>query len=114
MAESRLKIILIGGNETLAYLIGRFAERSGTELTLLPTAPTAEEACRLRPAVILFASIERLEAAQSLISELANCEIPVLVCSSVADETRAREMGADHCLAQPLTYDGFLAAMPLQ
>ena len=114
MAESRLKIMLIGGDETLTYLIGRFAEQSGSELTSLSTAPTAEEACGLRPAVMLFASIERLETAQSLISELANCEIPVLVCSSVADETRAREMGADHCLAQPLTYDGFLAALQLQ
>jgi hypothetical protein len=58
--------------------------------------------------------MERLEAAQSFIQDLVNCEIPVLVWSSVADETQARELGADHCLTQPLTYDGFLAALQLQ
>ena len=108
------RIMLIGNDTALTYLIGRYAEQSGYELTPLSKDPSAEEACELHPAAILFASIERLEAAQSLIEDLANCEIPVLVCSSVADETRAREMGADHCLTQPLTYEGFLAALQLQ
>jgi DNA-binding response OmpR family regulator len=114
MTSAYSRIMFIGNDKTLTYLIGRYAEQSGYELILLSAAPSAEEACELRPAAILFASIERLEAAQSLIEDLANCEIPVLVCSSVADETRAREMGADHCLTQPLTYEGFLAALQLQ
>jgi hypothetical protein len=61
----------------------------------------------MKPATILFTSIESLEAAQLLVTGLANCDIPVLVCCSVADEARVRELGADHCLLHPLTYEGF-------
>jgi orotidine-5'-phosphate decarboxylase len=67
--------------------------------------------CNQQPVAILFPSIERLEAAQSLIADLTNCDIPILVCSSIADEARARELGADYCLLHPLTYDGFMAAL---
>ena len=42
---------------------------------------------------------------------LAGGEIPVVVCASIAEEARARELGADHCLLHPFTYDGFLAAL---
>ena len=114
MTDGCSRIMLIGNDKALTYLIGRYAEQSGYELTLLSTTPSAKEACDLHPVAILFASIEQLEAAQSLIEDLANCEIPVLVCSSIADEMRAREMGANHCLTSPLTYNGFLAALQLQ
>jgi CheY-like chemotaxis protein len=109
-AQSR--ILVIGDDAPLAYLIGRYAERSGHDITLMQSVPSAEEACSLRPVAILFPSIEGLETAQTLIADLANCDIPVLVCVSITDEARARELGADHCLLHPLTYDGFLAALP--
>ena len=35
----------------------------------------------------------------------------VIVFVSRADELRASELGADHCVGQPLTYPGFLAAL---
>ena len=93
MPPASSRIILIGNDAALSYLIGRYAERSGYELTLKPSVLSAEEVCDLQPAAVLFASMEQLEASQTLIGDLTNCEIPVLVCSTVADETRAREMG---------------------
>ena len=42
-----------------------------------------------------------------LITRLATCDIPVLVCSSVADQARVRELGADNCLLDPLMYENF-------
>jgi DNA-binding response OmpR family regulator len=33
------------------------------------------------------------------------------VCSSVNDQARVHELGADFCLVHPLTYDRFLAAL---
>lgn len=107
------KILLIGYDPALAYLVSRFGQRSGHVIVETPGIPSAHDVCRMRPQAILFPSIERLEAAQSLIAELANCDISVLVCSSATDEPRARELGADHCLWHPLTYDGFLAALPM-
>jgi hypothetical protein len=55
--------------------------------------------------------MEHLEAAQALIADLANADISVLVCSSVSDQARASELGADHCLLHPVSYDGFLAVL---
>jgi CheY-like chemotaxis protein len=110
-SSSPSKILMIGNDTALTYLVGRYAERSGYAIATLPTVPSAEEVCQQQPLALLFPSIERLDAAQSLVAQLSQCDIPVLVCSSIADEPRARELGADYCLLHPLTYDGFLAAL---
>jgi len=109
--SSQPKILLIGSDTSLTYLIGRYAERGGYRIIVLTTRPSAEKVRASKPLAVLFPSVESLEAAQPLISDLANWDIPVMVCSSVTDELRARELGADHCLLHPLTYDGFLAAL---
>jgi DNA-binding response OmpR family regulator len=103
--------VVIGDDASLGYLIGRYAETSGCHVHAVPTAPTAAEICALKPAAVLFPSVENLAAAQSLVNELANCDIPLLVCSFAADEARGRELGADYCLLYPVTYDSFLAAL---
>ncbi len=105
------RILLIGADAALAYLIGRYAEQSGYGLTSMPTTPSVADVRRLRPSALLFLSFENLGAAQPLIADLGSHDIPVLVCSSVADETRARELGADYTLLHPLTYDSFAAAL---
>jgi DNA-binding response OmpR family regulator len=107
----RLKIMMIGNDTMLQYLVERYAEHSGYDVITVQNVLTPQEICELHPIAILFPSIEGLEIAQSLIVELANCEFSIIVCSSVADITRARELGADHCLAHPLTYDDFSTAM---
>src|SRR5512136_910839 len=104
-------ILLIGTDAALAYLIERYAERSGCEVRVHPSVPASSTGPESRPAALLFSSIENLEAAQSQIAPLSSAEIPLLVCSSVNDQSRAHELGADHCLLHPLTYDGFLAAL---
>ncbi len=112
MPSSRSPLILLIGNDVpLTYLIERYAERSGCEVRVQPIVPTSADGAEVRPAVVLFSSIENLEAAQSQIAHFSNAEIPLLVCSSINDQTRAHELGADHCLIHPLTYDGFLAAL---
>lgn len=109
--RSQLRILVIGADTALAYLIGRYAEQSGWGVTMMQTVPSVAKVCGLQPAAILFLSSENLGAAQPLVAELGTFDIPVLVCSSVADEARARELGADYCLLHPLTYDSFLAAL---
>jgi CheY-like chemotaxis protein len=109
--SSQSQILMIGNDPALTYLIRRYAQQSGYRVAAMPIVPQAAEVCAIKPAALLFPSVETLEAAQSLIVGLANCDIPVLVCSSVADEARARELGADYCLLHPLTYDSFLNAL---
>jgi hypothetical protein len=112
MPSSRLPVILlIGSDTTLAYLIERYAERSGCEIHVHPIVPAYSGGPEVKPAALLFSSIENLEAAQAQIAHLSNAEIPLLVCSSLNDQPRAHELGADYCLVHPLTYDGFLAAL---
>jgi DNA-binding response OmpR family regulator len=104
-------ILLIGNDASLAYLIERYAERSGLEVQLHPIASAPPVGLEVKPAAVLFSSIENLEAAQSQIALWTSAEIPLLVCSSVNDQLRAHELGADQCLVHPLTYDGFRAAL---
>jgi len=112
MSLTRLPVILLIGNDAaLEYLIERYAERSGCEVRVHPIGPAPSTDPDGKPAALLFSSIENLEAAQSQIARLASAEIPLLVCSSVNDQSRARELGADQCLVHPLTYAGFLAAL---
>jgi hypothetical protein len=109
---SRSPVILLIGNDTaLAYLIERYAERSGYQVRSQPTVPSVTSSSDAPPAAALFLSIENLEAAQVQIANLSNSEIPLLVCSSVNEQMRAHELGVDHCLVHPLTYDGFLTAL---
>ena len=107
----RSRILMIGADTALAYLIGRYAEQGGYDMATLRAAPSVTEVLALQPAAILFPSIEDLGTAQLLIADLENYDIPVLVCLSNHDQARARDLGADHCLLHPLTYDSFLAAL---
>jgi CheY-like chemotaxis protein len=109
--SSPSEILVIGRDSSLTYLIGRYAEQGGYRITAPEAVPSVEEIGAAKPVAILFPALENLEQAQPLVAELASGEIPILVCSSLADEPRARELGADHCLLHPLTYDGFLAVL---
>jgi DNA-binding response OmpR family regulator len=100
-------ILLIGNDSTLSYLLGRFAEQSGYLLAVISESLSALEIESIDPAVIIFMSTELLAAQQALLVELASHEAPILVCSSVIEEARARELGADYCLLHPLTYADF-------
>jgi len=107
----RLKIVMIGSDEMLKYLVDRYAQHGGYEVITLQSALPYQQICDLHPLAVLFPSIQGLERSQTLVAELVNCEIPIIVCSSVADTARARELGADQCLAHPLTYEDFSLAM---
>ncbi|HSD83330.1 MAG TPA: hypothetical protein VLG46_05705 [Anaerolineae bacterium] len=112
MPPSRSPVILLIGNDAaLTYLIERYAERSGYQVRVRPIEPSPSDGLEMQPAAVLFSSIENLESAQAQIVHLSSSEIPVLVCTSINDQPRARELGADHCLVHPLTYDSFLAAL---
>ena len=102
---------MIGADTALAYLIGRYAEQGGYDIAAAQAIPSVADVLAFRPAAVLFPSIDDLTAAQLLVADLAGYEVPVLVCLSNHDQARAREMGADHCLLHPLTYDSFVAAL---
>jgi len=105
------KILVIGNDPALTYLIVRYAQRGGYDITSAAKMPPPVEARALHPTAIIFQSVAELEAAHPIMADLANDDLSILVCSSVADEARARELGADHCLLHPLTYDCMLAAL---
>jgi CheY-like chemotaxis protein len=100
-------ILLIGNDTTLSYLLGRFAERCGYQMVASLKNSSVKEITAINPAVIVFSSTGILESLQTLVGELANLDFPIMVCSSIADEARARELGADYCLTHPVSYDDF-------
>ncbi|MCG2783748.1 MAG: hypothetical protein L6461_01440 [Anaerolineae bacterium] len=102
-------LLLIGSDSMLSYLLRRFADRSGYRVFVFEKSLPAQKINAL--AGVVFLSIEQLEKFQTMVEEFTNHDIPILVCSSVADEARARELGADYCLFHPLTYDNFSAVI---
>ena len=106
-SKTRRTILLVGNDAPLRYLIGRFVEESKCALAVVAVMPSVEEITELNPKAIIFLSTEHLEAEQTQLTELTSIEAPIIVCSAVADEAKAREFGADHCLFHPITYDSF-------
>ena len=104
-------LLLIGYDQMLGYLLRRFAERCGYRILATQASLSGGKINASNLAAIVFLSTEQLEKSQALVEELASHDTPILVCSSVADEIRARELGADYCLLHPLTYDNFCAIL---
>jgi ActR/RegA family two-component response regulator len=104
-------ILVIGKDTTLNYLLGRFAEHGGYQLKINSEHLSTHEIAAINPAVIIFLSTEQLARDQSLLTELASLDTPIVVCSSIAEKARAIELGADYCLLHPLTYDDFKTAL---
>jgi CheY-like chemotaxis protein len=100
-------ILLVGDDEALNYLITRYAQRHGVTVQRIQAATIA--ATDARPEAVWCSSLAALELLRSNAAGLA--DVPVVVCTSTADEGRARELGADYCLLHPLTFADFVAAM---
>ena len=84
--SAQTKILMIGNDSPLTYLIRRFAEQCGCQIELLAPGPTAREISTSNASILLFQSIESLEAAQETITKLTKYDGLVMVCSSAADE----------------------------
>jgi CheY-like chemotaxis protein len=104
-------ILLIGKDTTLQYLLARFAEHSGYQWKVSADILSGSEIASIHPAVIIFLSTELLAREPTFLTELADLDAPILVCSSAVEEARAKELGADYCLLHPLSYNDFQTAL---
>jgi DNA-binding response OmpR family regulator len=109
--QTQPTILLIGKDATLCYLLARFAEHTGYQWKVSAEDLSSREIAGINPAAIIFLSMELLARDQTFVTELANLDAPIVVCASVIEEARARELGADYCLLHPLTYSGFQTAL---
>jgi DNA-binding response OmpR family regulator len=107
----RPTILLVGDDEALSYLIERYGERSGFRVQIERTPPNPVDIASAEPAVVWLASLDDLAAVRPRETGLIGDDAPVVVCSSVSDDGRARELGADYAVLHPLTYPDFLAAL---
>jgi len=89
-------ILLVGSDAALSYLIQRYARRSGFRVHVERTPTISAETSPLAPVptVVWFLSLESLAALRPRETGLVNDDTPLVVCSSVIDEARAREFGA--------------------
>ena len=104
-------IIVFDGGSSFNHLIHRYAEQIGHSVTVAPLSVLVETVCNFKPIAVIFPSVDGLEESQSLVAQLANCDIPIIVCSSITDENHTRELGADYCLLHPLVFDNFSAIL---
>ena len=111
ISNPKSAILLIGKDDALNYLFGRFAEQSGYQLAGNTEDISVSEIETVKPAVIIFLSPDVLSKRQPLVTELSSHDSPIVVCLSAAEEVGARELGADYCLFHPISYDDFQTAL---
>lgn len=111
MSSTPFRLLVIGTDPRLSHLLRRYAEQCGCQLTEHAQPPGVAAVRQWQPDALIFLSLEHLQTAQTLVDDLAAHETPVLVCTAVAEEAQARELGADACLLHPLTYAHFAAVL---
>jgi len=104
-------ILLIGDDPALEYLLGRYAHRGGYRLQSIRDIAPDVDIRQMQPQSIWFSSLDVLEAFQPQRNTILACDVPIVVCSSIADNARAMDLGADYLLLHPLTYDCFLSTI---
>jgi hypothetical protein len=112
-SKTNQTILLMGKDTDLSYLLGRFAEQSEYQLAVAPEKMSIHEVMVANPMAIIFTSTDLLDNEQALLGELTSLELPIIVCTSVTDEAKARALGADSCLLHPITFDSFQNALAL-
>ena len=104
-------ILLIGQDSTLEYLLNRYALESGHEVRSVRELSEQIDVHALRPVTVWFSSLDVLEAFAAVRVAVTSIDIPIVVCSSVVDDSRASELGADYVFLHPITYDCFLSVL---
>jgi CheY-like chemotaxis protein len=106
-------ILLIDSDPAFGYLIRRYTERSGHGFARSDGAAALGAAASLQPAVIVIGAPAPASWAllRALRAEERTRAIPLVLCSALVDQERAWREGAIACLAKPVMYDDFLAAL---
>jgi len=105
--QKRSSIVVVGDDSALNYLLGRYVELMGYPISFEKSSSSAEAIRQSKPVAIIFPSVEILAGTQTLVTELTNYDIPIIVCSSVLDQTKTHELGADYCFLHPLVFEHF-------
>jgi len=113
MEHHSAPILLIDSDPAFGYLIGRYAERSGHSFVRSDDATALGTATLLQPAVIVIGTPvpNNWILLRQLRADGRTRAIPLVICSALVDQERAWREGALVCLAKPVMYDDFLAAL---
>lgn len=109
--QKRSSIVIVGGDSSLHYLLERYAGRIGYLVSVEKITSSAEAIRQFKPVAVIFPSVEILDSVQALVIKLTNFDIPIIVCSSVLDQAKTRELGADYCFLHPLVFDSFSSTL---
>lgn len=107
----RKRVLTIGQDQTLLYLLQRFAKQCDCILYNGQRTISSNEISDLNPSAIIFLTIDELEMAGKLVDSLTSEPILIVVCISLSDEARANELGADLYLVHPFTLAQFEKAI---
>ncbi len=109
--SSQKTVLLIGSDDRLTYLLQRYFDLVSCHVEVSPGGSVFMYFEQVIPSLVVFSTIEEL------INNLENAKrfsvsgIPIMVCTSVADQAQALELGADSCLLHPITIENFKLAL---
>jgi CheY-like chemotaxis protein len=104
-------ILFVGNDPSLEYLLERYAQRSGCGVRCVRDMTPDLDMHDAGLKSVWFSSLDMLESFQPLRPSFLNLDIPIVVCSSIADDARAVELGADYMFLHPITFDSFQSAL---
>jgi DNA-binding response OmpR family regulator len=109
-------ILVIDADPQFTYLIQRYANRCGCRCLSAHAIDTEQPLAQQdRPALIVFdiatPSASNRQMMQRLKAAPATFDIPIVICSALADGIRIWEEGADYYLGKPVMYDDFVAML---
>ncbi len=110
------RVLLVEGDPEFAYLLGRYAERSGCSVVLAaPPAAAVTLARQAHPHLILidlgFPPDDGLAALAELRADAVACDTPTYLCSAADLAPSAWEDQADGCLVKPIMYQDYLTLL---
>ncbi len=103
-------VYVVDGDRSITYLLRRYSREAGIDFCPVNDQWPSSAGARQRRVAIWFPSIESLELARPRERGTSD-DIPVIVFAYPGGESRARELGADYCAAEPLTFSDFLEAL---
>jgi hypothetical protein len=104
-------ILVVGPENELSYLLARYAGQGRRPMRIQRTDSLPATFPARAVDVIWFQTLHDLVESRPRERGLEAEETLIIVSASPADDTRAVELGADHCAQHPLTYAAFRAAL---
>ena len=109
-------VMIVGEDSEFVYLMQRYVSQRGYSVSVAHPGSSTVDTVREKAPVAILVDIESPQAKgwdilRMLKADRATCDIPVVICSWLDEETHSLQEGATAHLQKPVMYDDVLATL---